>query len=1115
MSQKRLCTVFFHGALGSFILPTTAFAAPPAPGGNPRDYSGPTEFPDPDATPPSAEGQPPPEGQPPAEGEPPAGGPPPVGPAPAPTPTPAEPTPTPIPVEPEPAPTQPEAPVEEPSDDGGDDEGDDGFMLEDLTDDEEAAAAELTPKTVEVEGASGILEGKVLDASSGEPLIGAKVKAQDTKYETKVGLDGTYELPLPPGTYTIRISADDFDALVVSNVAIEKDEAETLNRELTPMAGGIQVFEVVAEAPKETEGARLQQRKKATQSQDIMSRDEIEKSGGGSTSNVARRIVGATVIDGRFVFVRGLGHRYGNTLFDRARVPSPEPELRTIPLDIFPSGALSGITVIKTATPDIPADFAGGSTQLEARSVPEEFVFDVGAEIGVNTATTGRTMRTSKGFFGADAFGFGNLPRALPDVLPRDTKVQRGLLDDNFNPVWSDEDIRRFGNAFNLDTRAASATAPPNWSLKTTIGNGWETKKSGRLGFTVGLAYGNKHQSVRESLRIFAVRDDDMDPDTFENPDLDTETPQIDYTSLKTTYSVDWSALFAGGWKIDDNNDIKATVFYSRDAQDEAREFNGTAQRVLGDAYAKNTRLRYIMRSILFTRLGGEHVAPAAKDLEIDWFGSYSQARRDDPSMREMLFNTEADNPVDSDYFIVNANATQLFLDLVDHTESGALDMALPFKQWGQLDSKLKWGAWIEGKQREFLGRRFVFASTQGVPPPFGTGNVLIGNVGSGLPSEGLPFYINETTRDTESYEASQEVYAGYAMIDLPLVRWLRLVGGVRFEASNIETDPFSPFGDPIDPNYHARLEDRDWLPSVSLIFPVRNDMNVRISGYETLARPEFRELVPFRFLDFVGGIAVFGDPTLVSTRIWNADARWEWFPSASEVLAVSAFYKYFDDPIERVMNAQATQQSFRNVEVAHNIGGELEARKNLEFLAGSGKNATTDAEKERHSRAQSILADFSIGVNFAYTYSRVELGDLVQMCASIMDPTEQLRCSLDRSTSRSRPLQGQSPFVVNGWLSYDNEKTGTNTRLLYNVFGRRIHTVGSSGMPDVYEEPVHGLDFVLNQRVYDGFGMEFGVQNMLNSPVRLSQTTDIDGRVYTYRYLRGVTFTLGASYAF
>lgn len=1002
---------------------------------------------------------------------------------PPPTTPPAETPPTPPaetpPTETPPAETPPaEAPPAKapPAEEEGGCAEDDGFCVEDLTTDEEALKREMAPKAqVKVAGPAGKISGRVLDASSGSPLIGVGVAVVGTEYKTKTDVDGRYELKVPPGTYQVRISYDAYEGMTISGVVVEKDDTETINRELKPIAGMTQTVVVKAEINKESAAGKLVERKKAASARDVMSRDDIRRSGGGSTSAVARRIVGTTVVGDRFVFVRGLGHRYGNTLLDGARLPSPDPNLRTVPLDIIPSGALSAINVQKTATPDVPGDFAGASVQLETREAPEKWLLQIDAKVGANTATTFQRANTGDRFAG-DRFAFGNLGRHLSPIFNTPRPIGKNQFDDNGNPIYSAAELERFGESLpSTKTAIEGKTAPPNFGAGVQFGNTfkpWGTK----LGFLAALQYNNAYQTLQEAHRVYGFSDS-----------LYTTTR---WDGLKTTQNVQASSLALVKWNLTPNHRLELTGTYTRDADNESRSLYGNTNSTSSGTgvLSLNTRLRYIMRSIAFTRLGGRHVFPAAKGLTLDWFGSYAQARQDDPLLREMFFNQIGDQ------FLVSANegGKFQFFRLVDNTGTGAINLTMPFKQWRGLDARFKVGGWVEARQRQFDVRTLDLEPRnwlgQPLPPEaMGTGNIFTKDtIGGGVPpSQGgtAPFEIVEVRRGgQDGYRGSQQIYAGYAMLDLPFVRWFRLVGGARFEANNLNVAPYSPFSPSVNPSDRARIRDRPVLPSGSLIFTPRQDMNIRIAGAETVARPEMRELSKFVFVDFAGGYNVSGQPNLRSTRIWNADLRWEWFPSANEVIAASVFYKYFDSPIERVIVASATPaQTYSNAPRAQNIGVELEARKNLGFIHKSAR-------------------DLSLGANFAYVYSRVE----VPTNSAVYTPT-----------SAVRPLEGQSPFVVNAYVSYDNEKSGTNLRLLFNTFGQRIAFVGGNGLPDVYEKPIHTLDLTFSQRVHKNVSLSLLALNLLNWRQTLRHVdvrTGAESLFYETR--KGVSFILGLSYS-
>ncbi len=333
-------------------------------------------------------------------------------------------------------------------------------------------------------------------------------------------------------------------------------------------------------------------------------------------------------------------------------------------------------------------------------------------------------------------------------------------------------------------------------------------------------------------------------------------------------------------------------------------------------------------------------------------------------------------------------------------------------------------------------------------------------------------FELRESTRATDNYLAAHDVWAGYAMIDLPLSKKFRLTAGARLEVSdqNVTTfDPFSPQATPIV----ADLDTTDILPSLNLTYRLTDQMNLRLARSRTVTRPDLRELAPFEFTDFVGGRTIFGNPNLERTLIDNYDLRWEVFPELGGVVAISGFYKKFHKPIEQIIQPAAEVRiTYENAEAARNYGVELELRQNLSVL---------------YSRLQ----HFSVNTNVAFISSRVELPDV------------------GIQTSSERALQGQSPYVVNATLGYDNPDWGITAALAYHVFGHWIAEVGNHGNPDVFETPRSQLDTTFGRQLLPFLLFSFSAKNLLNPDVTLEQ----GGETYVH-YRTGRTFSFGLSYS-
>lgn len=1040
-------------------------------------------------------------------------------------------------------------------DDWGDDEDDDWdgqVLIEDVSDDPEAAEAEKVEQ-VEVEGVSGTVTGVVKDTTTGEGLLGANVRALKTPYEVTTDAEGKYTLNLPPGTYTLEFFYETFSVKEVANIVVEADGSTSQNVELTPMAGMTTETVIEAEAPKGDASVVNVQRKEADTTQDVMSAEEMKKSGGGNVGNVARLIVGATLEDNRYLIVRGLSHRYGNTLFDGARLPSPDPNLRTVPLDIFPSGALSQINIVKTFSPDNPADYVGASTKLVSREIPDDFTLDLSVSLEANTNATFQQIYRDKRVLG-DGLAFGNLKRGFPKGFPTNTPVGGQIVVDGQQVErHSNEELELFGEALFMETGLNPATAPPNYSLGATLGDrvylgngtkfGWVTAAKLKDGYDANIGGVGNYNCVSSDPGV-------EPPEGSFCPDDFVYVVRTDYGigeagGRSDTYSRNTQLAGIGLFKFDirDAHKVYGNVFYSRDGDSSVRYQEGRAPSSIGDPDLRSTRHRYTMRSVLFTQLGAEHEFERAKGLTMDYFGSYSQARFDDPGVRDVLYVQRPNGRYQVDPSISVPRLQTL--GLVDDVENGAVNFTMPFKQWKQLGSKFKFGAWAEGKQREFRSRRFNYRVASGLESqvPFGVQDIIRpetvgGGVGAG--SGGVePFSLQETTNETDNYFGNQKIFAGYAMMSLPFVRWFELIGGTRYEFSEIDVGTFDAFDADADVDEPANLVDSDFFPSVALVFKPTEKMNVRLVGSQTIARPEMRELAPFAFIDFAGGTQVQGNPNLVSTKVWNADLRYEFFPTGEEVVAVSGFFKYFDAPIERGLSAGGSNFSatFVNTDKAYNVGGEFEVKKNLGFLGRRSKKNGGGTKKNTR-----WLEDLSVGANFAYIWSRVEIQPAVNReTGEVLGPEDppsacaegDERCQLQKqygaASSSARPLQGQSPWIANGFVDYDNESTGTNVRMIYNAFGRRIRSIGGLGQSDEYQLPVHTLDLAFSQRLFrvadntDEFlastsnelRLTAKVGNILNWRVEWGQF-DGQGEFYTTEFFRqGVDISLGLSYSF
>jgi TonB-dependent receptor len=903
---------------------------------------------------------------------------------------------------------------------------------------------------------NGVITGVVLDARSGEAVPDAQVVVVGTKHRAVADFEGNYGIKLPPGRYTVRVFFPGFKAKRIDNIAVVAGKASTVKVSLGGDEKAAQVEELVVEtdAERTTSATQLLIRRKAATVSDAVSAQDIAKTPDRNAADAVRRIVGATVVDNRFVFVRGLGDRYTNSLLNGVPIPSPEPDTQAVPLDIFPTLVLSDLTVSKTFVPDMPGDFVGGSVNIHTRPFPDKFVFSASITAGVNTQATFRKVGSYRGG-STDWLGLDDGSRDLPGYFPNDRNAHQAPGGARFNleqKAYYSRGLPR------QQYRVYDTLAPPNLSANAVVGD--RTTLWGRpLGWLVGLTYSRRQQfRGGEAQRVFL------------NQDLSTLN---DFRGDRSNESVTLGGLGGLSLQADRNNRFDFIGLVTRNADDEvwrAEGFDYTND-ASGD-YRFIRRARWVERGLYYGQFAGEHRVPSLNSLTARYSLFYGQARRDEPSNVQSVYERQDDGRVIA---YADTSLTHFFSQLRDNNYGLSFDVTQPVSRDVSGGAKLKFGTLLQQRQRDFGARRFRLprvTSCDGCNASFELppGALVDRNLGRSLDFE-------ETTQSTDTYDGTQKIYAGYLMGDWPIVDKLRLIGGERLEFTSFDintTEPFSANPQSVKINYQKT----DLLPSLSAVYALGEKMNLRAAGTQTLARPQMRELVPFLYQESFGVFPVVGNPALRRTKVTNADLRWEWFPSSEEVLAVSVYYKYFSDPIERSIAAESTLGSRRpeNAKSATNVGAEVEARKNLSFVSPA-------------LRALTFIG------NLTLARSRIDVAD------------SQRGVQLDLS----RPLQGQSPWVVNAALDYYTP-FGTRARLTYYVYGRRIDAV-ASGAPNIYEEARHVLDLTVAQNISKNLDFKFAAENVANSPVRFTQGDRYFNRfavgtnlwaTLTYTYLSG-----------
>lgn len=887
---------------------------------------------------------------------------------------------------------------------------------------------------------TGQISGKVTDSATGETLVGANVLLIDTPLGAASDIDGNYVVKnVPEGTYNLRFTYIGYTTKVVNNVVVEA--GKTVKLDLIMKAELIQGQEVIVEAKAilSSENALLNQQRKASTIGDALAAEQIKRTPDATTGDALRRVTGVTVVDNKFVYVRGTSERYNNTLLNGAQLSSTEPDKKAYAFDTLPSNLLENIIISKSFTPDLPGNFSGGLVQINTIEFPEELTIRASFSGSFNTNATTKTFRIYEGGKW-DFLGFDDGTRELPSTIT-DQKV--------VSTSYSKSELQTIGRSFKNIWGPSTRKATPNSSYMISIGNGMQL--FGRdFGYVGALSYRNSFDKVDIERNDF----------NFDG------TPQFEYKGEENKFSVLWGGMLNMNYKLADFHKISFKNLYNRAAEDEVVELRGNYYDSGSEQI--NTSLRFVERFSYSGQLIGEHAFPAIAGLQAQWRASYSTAKRDEPDYRRLSY---ARAIASSDPFAATitpapnpASGGRFFSELDDDNFGFASDFSIPVFQ-----GKLKFGGQFNTTDRDFGARLFAYKITRHTDL-----RLLYSSVDTLFAPQHIGdkgFEIDEITNKSDKYDASEKLYAGYLMFDLPFEvrnKNLRVIAGARIENSDQQLKSF----DAQDRAVKVDLKKADVLPSINLTYSFNDATNLRAAFSQSVSRPEFRELAPFAFFDFSTVSVIYGNPNLKRSLIRNLDVRFETFPNVGEILSVSFFYKNFTDAIEEVIvPTTELTRSYGNADKATNYGFELEMRKSLKFL---GK----------------AFSKFSMTGNYAWINSKVDL-----------------KGSTTAIAKSDRRLQGQSPYMINLGLLFSESRWGTTTSLLYNRFGKRIAQVGSLYDDDIIEMPRDLIDLTVSQNLAHRYELKFTAKDLLGQEQEFTQA----GRKVKGNR-KGSTYSLGLS---
>lgn len=905
---------------------------------------------------------------------------------------------------------------------------------------------------------AGVVKGKVVDAETGETLPGASVTYAEGK-GISTDVNGMFSLDIPNGkrrltvryigyktvTKDIQVSdgTQDFD------ISLEADNATLGN------------VVVTGEVRQDTEAATMREQQQAHISMTSVSEQHIKRTQDKDASEVIRRIPGVSIIDEKYVMVRGLSQRYNNVWMNGAAVPSSEADQRAFSFDIIPSSQISGMKVVKSASPEYPADYTGGFIIVNTKDVPLRNSWNISIGGSLNNETH---LKEQLGYAGSptDFLGFDNGTRGLTHGI-NITLNQQG------------NGYSLLGNGFNNDWTVSKMKPVADMSIAASMSQRWHTVGGQTLGLNGSINYSNAYRTLKDvENNMFGAYDVTHDKSNYLRKAMDDQ-----YTN-----NVRLGALLSLVWLSSDGSQrIEMKHIFNQLGKDRYTYRKGYDAQ---SDYMEQAEYYYQSRTTYNLGLSGKHSLDNSN--LIDWNVGYAYANRNLPDRRRYTVYAQEDGTLE----VENLNdINREFSFLKENILSAGANWNHDFDLEGWKPS-LKVGAYGEHRSRRYDTRFFTYAWPDGQLPQqmrdLDVPTQLLTDRNYG--KDGL--YLLEQVDWSNNYEAKNTLGSGYLSVLLPFFgNRLEAYGGVRFESfhteliSHTRRQEYSPLSTYYDYN--------NLFPSLNLTWHLTKAQQLRLAYGRTTNRPEFRELSTSVYYDFDLASNVQGNHNLRPAYIDNIDMGWEWYPHAGEVVSLSLFYKHFRDPIEwtyTVAGGTDLVYSYMNAEGADNYGVEMDIRKQLDFLH---------------------LPQLSLSLNAAWIHSSVNFPE--------------------GSNEHDRPMQGQSPYLVNAGLFYSSDAASTasskakgwTASLLYNTIGKRIIGVGRSvgsgetdvRVPDSYEMPRHQVDINVGKS-FGHFDIRLSVRDVLAQKAQFKQfeqTAKGEIQQVTRSYKPGRTFSLTATY--
>lgn len=915
----------------------------------------------------------------------------------------------------------------------------------------------------------GRLVGTVSGSGGNETLIGVNVTVEASDIGTNTDFEGDYTLELTPGTYTVVYSFLGFQTKAIEDVIVRAGAATRVDINMEISQDLLAAVVVTASSRENTESAVLNMQRNSGVVMDGLSAQGIKRTGATTIAGAVRSMPGISVQGGKYVYVRGLGDRYSKSILNGMDIPGLDPDKNTVQMDIFPTNILENLIVIKSASAELPADFTGGVVNIVTKDIPSEKLIGVSFSAGFNP-----DMHFNDNYVGypgsnTDFLGFDGGDRKLP-VSP--------TLDIPTPASPDNESLENISRSFSpLMAADRTGSTMPDISLGIDFSNQYSAGED-QLGVIAALNYKNSTTFYEGFQNGIYQRPNRTDTDS----QLMEDQSQVGDLGGR---NVLLSGMAGLNYKRRSAK-YALTALHIQNGESRAAVFNQSTLIANRVSALKHT-LDYSQRSVSNLLLSGKHSNEDASFL-VEWKLSPSLARVGDKDVRTVTFVREGGR------YTINTDAgvpTRVWRDLDEFNTVGKIGFTKRTTVFSR-GASLKFGGLYSYKKRDYSIYDYAIYSRSVDPKELdGDPNAILAPENVWTPESNAGYYIRGAYQASNTFSATQHTGALYVSGEFRPGEKLRVIAGLR--AEQYMTFFTGQNVDRLKYDNERTLNELDFFPSVNLVFSPSDDHNLRASYARTTARPSFKELSVVQISDPLTNVLFLGNLDLVPTYVDNADIRYELYGERSQLFAVSAFYKYFRNPIELQAYNDAAPDNIipRNSPYAHVYGVEAEVRKNFGFISGS-------------------LTDLSFNVNVSLVNSVIGMGD--------NEYESRLHFAREgEKVDDTRQLQGQSPYLVNAGLNYRNESIGLEGGLFYNVQGKTLDVIGLAQNADIYVEPFNSLNVNITKKLGAGKrgSLNLKVENLLDAERRsVYEAYMASDQIYQLR-APGRRFSIGYSYNF